>query len=94
MLSVRFDNSVNSVGAWGDRTMVANWICVLAKATDENLTSENWEYILVWILMVCVLGWERCADVGCRMFVIKSLRRNLGMLYFVYRIMYEFDTDF
>lgn len=20
----------------------------LAKATDENLTSENWEYILVW----------------------------------------------
>lgn len=28
------------------------------------------------------------------MFVIKSLRRNLGMLYFVYRVMYEFDTDF
>ena len=21
---------------------------VVVKATDENLTSENWEYILVW----------------------------------------------
>lgn len=22
---------------------------VVVKATDENLTSENWEYILVWL---------------------------------------------
>lgn len=31
------------------RYSLTNFIA-LAKATDENLTSENWEYILVWLV--------------------------------------------
>jgi signal transducing adaptor molecule len=29
---------------------------VVTKATDENLTSENWEYILVRSLLLLALG--------------------------------------
>lgn len=63
----------------------------IAKATDENLTSENWEYILVWILLylafpsyvsILVPKLSLTDDVVCldryRMFVIRWLQKNQG----------------
>ena len=46
-----------------------------AKATDENLTSENWEYILVLNEAV------RCDQMlrSIRMFVIESVQKIRGL---------------
>jgi len=39
---------------------------VVVKATDENLTSENWEYILVWsaLAMPWAASWADVATFG------------------------------
>lgn len=73
----------NTVGL-GQYSRMANLVLFLhtAKATDENLTSENWEFILVRYLRWELELWTRALTFVClgfRMFVIKSLRKNLGM---------------
>lgn len=50
----------------------------LAKATDENLTSENWEYILVCSILrlpYLIMGGLMLS----RTFVTRWLLKNLGM---------------
>ena len=37
----------------------------IAKATDENLTSENWEFILVRIAYLCSAVMESNCSAGC-----------------------------
>ena len=58
----------------------------IAKATDENLTSENWEYILVCNSAITQYasrgrgGNDLTRGLGCyRMSVIKLLLRSQGM---------------
>ena len=50
-----------------------------AKATDENLTSENWEYILVCGAGKDNLGALASAYVLCRMFATRSKAAMQGM---------------
>lgn len=51
-----------------------------AKATDENLTSENWEYILVWNES-CQQCWYDQMLRDIRMFVIELAQRTRGLFY-------------
>ena len=51
-----------------------------AKATDENLTSENWEYILVWSHCCQRHTYDQMLR-SIRMFAIESAQRTQGLLH-------------
>ena len=56
-----------------------------AKATDENLTSENWEYILVWNQGCQQRSYDQTLR-NIRTSAIESAQRTRGLFYILLNI--------